>query len=88
MKVHRLEREQWLPAPMERAFAFFADAANLETLTPPWLGFRILSALPIAMRPESRIEYRIALAAIFNFRFARIRELFPRSRTREAERAG
>ena len=64
VKLHRLEREQWLPAPMERVFAFFADAANLETLTPPWLGFRILSALPIAMRPEARIEYRIALAGV------------------------
>jgi ligand-binding SRPBCC domain-containing protein len=61
VKLHRLEREQWLPAPMERVFAFFADAANLETLTPPWLGFRILSPLPIAMRSGARIEYRIAL---------------------------
>jgi hypothetical protein len=64
MKVHRLEREQWLPASMERVFDFFADAANLETLTPPWLGFRILSPLPIAMRTGARIEYRIALAGV------------------------
>jgi hypothetical protein len=62
MKVYRLEREQWLPASMERVFGFFADAANLETLTPAWLGFRILSPLPIAMGTGARIEYRIALA--------------------------
>jgi ligand-binding SRPBCC domain-containing protein len=64
MKIYTLEREQWLPATMERVFAFFADAANLGTLTPPWLGFRILSARPIAMREGARIEYRIALAGI------------------------
>lgn len=158
MKIHVLEREQWIPATRERVFACFADAANLETLTPPWLGFRILTPLPIAMRDDARIEYRIrlagvplrwrtriaswepgvrfadeqergpyalwehthhfercgdgvlmrdvvryalpfgvlgqiahavavhsALAAIFDFRFARIRELFPRSREPEAE---
>jgi len=64
MKIHHLEREQWLPATMERVFDFFADAANLQTLTPPWLGFRILSPLPIAMRTGARIEYRIALAGV------------------------
>ena len=64
MMVYRLEREQWLPASMERVFEFFADAANLETLTPAWLGFRILSPLPIAMQTDARIEYRIALAGV------------------------
>ncbi|MCU0668659.1 MAG: SRPBCC family protein [Myxococcota bacterium] len=64
MKIHVLEREQWIPATRERVFAFFADAANLETLTPPWLGFRILTPLPIAMRDDARIEYRIRLAGV------------------------
>jgi hypothetical protein len=64
VKIYRIDREQWLPAPMERVFDFFSDAANLETLTPPWVGFHILSPLPIAMRPGARIEYRIALAGI------------------------
>ena len=64
MKVYALEREQWLPAPMERVFAYFSDAANLEALTPPWLGFRILTPLPIAMHCGARIEYRISLAGV------------------------
>lgn len=64
MKVHVLEREQWIPATRERVFAFFADAGNLETLTPGWLGFRILTPLPIAMRDGARIEYRIRLAGV------------------------
>jgi ligand-binding SRPBCC domain-containing protein len=63
-RVHVLEREQWLPHPLERVFAFFADAANLEAITPPWLRFRIVTPLPIAMRRDARIEYRIALAGV------------------------
>jgi ligand-binding SRPBCC domain-containing protein len=54
-----LKREQWLSAPIEEVFGFFSDAANLETLTPPWLRFRIVTPTPIEMRPGARIEYRI-----------------------------
>lgn len=64
MKIHQLEREQWIPAPLERVFGFFANAANLEAITPRWLGFRILTPLPIEMRTEARIEYRIRLAGV------------------------
>jgi ligand-binding SRPBCC domain-containing protein len=38
---------------------FFADARNLEILTPPWLGFRILSPEPIAMWAGARIQHRL-----------------------------
>jgi ligand-binding SRPBCC domain-containing protein len=64
VRIHRLEREQWIEAPLEHVFGFFSDAANLETITPAWLGIRILSPLPIAMRPDARIVYRIRLAGV------------------------
>ena len=64
MKIHRLEREQWIEAPLERAFAFFSDAANLETLTPGWVGFQFLTPLPIEMRAGAQIEYRLRLAGV------------------------
>lgn len=64
LRLHTLEREQWIPGTLERVFAFFADAANLETLTPAWLGFRILTPFPIAMRDATRIEYRIRVAGV------------------------
>lgn len=44
---------------MEDVFAFFADARNLEAITPLWLGFQILTLEPIAMAQGTLIEYRL-----------------------------
>ena len=54
---HRIERSQLVPLSVEDAFAFFADAYNLEALTPPWLRFRILTPRPIPMEKGATIEY-------------------------------
>jgi ligand-binding SRPBCC domain-containing protein len=59
--VHILERDQLLPRPRGEVFAFFADARNLEAITPPWLGFRVMTPGPIAMGPGTLIEYRLRL---------------------------
>jgi ligand-binding SRPBCC domain-containing protein len=61
VRVHVLERSQQLPAPLDEVFAFFADARNLEAITPPWLGFRVLTEGEIEMRAGTLIEYRLRL---------------------------
>jgi len=59
-----LERVQRIEQPLERTFEFFADAGNLEAITPPWLGFRIVTPRPVEMGPGALIEYRLKLHGI------------------------
>ena len=58
---HTLRREQRLDGPLDDVFGFFADAGNLEAITPPWLGFEIVTPRPIDMGAGTLIEYRLTL---------------------------
>ncbi len=64
MRLHELRRELFISRPLDEVFAFFADAGNLETLTPPWLTFHILTPRPIAMRVGTLIDYRLRIRGI------------------------
>jgi ligand-binding SRPBCC domain-containing protein len=55
----RLQSSVRLGAPLAEVFPFFADARNLEALTPPWLRFEILAPGPIEMRLGTIIDYRL-----------------------------
>ena len=61
MRLHVLTREQRLPEPPEETFELFGDARNLEDITPPWLGFRVVTPEPITMAPGTLIAYRLRL---------------------------
>jgi ligand-binding SRPBCC domain-containing protein len=56
-------RSQVVPVDVEEAFAFFADAWNLEAITPPWLRFRILEA-PRKLGRGSLLVYRLRLFGV------------------------
>lgn len=61
---NRLEATQFLPQPRERLFEFFADAFNLESLTPPWLRFTVLTPAPISITAGTILDYRLRLRGI------------------------
>lgn len=48
-----------VPRPLEEVFEFFADAANLQVLTPSWLHFKIVTPQPIEMAEGKRIDYKL-----------------------------
>jgi len=64
VRHHKLERTQRLRVPPAEAFAFFADAFNLEAITPPWLRFRILTPRPVSMGEGTLLDYRLRLHGI------------------------
>ncbi|MGZ5411029.1 MAG: SRPBCC family protein [Solirubrobacterales bacterium] len=64
MDARILERSQRLELPVEEAFAFHADACNLEAITPPWLGFRVTTPGEVEMRAGTLIDYRLKLHGI------------------------
>jgi ligand-binding SRPBCC domain-containing protein len=43
MAVRRIKRELWVPYRAKDVFRFFADANNLDSITPSWLHFRVLT---------------------------------------------
>ena len=61
MSEFTLQTDLWLPHPRAEVFSFFGDARNLETLTPAWLKFEVLTPAPIVMRPGTLIDYRISV---------------------------
>jgi len=62
--VWRLTMSQWLNQPREQLFAFFADAHNLEKITPDLLSFKVVTPGPIEMKPGTLIDYRLKVRGL------------------------
>jgi ligand-binding SRPBCC domain-containing protein len=59
MHNHQFSSEIWLARPIKEVFAFFSDAANLDSITPPWLSFRTVTRQPTEMHVGAVIDYRL-----------------------------
>ncbi len=56
-----LQSSTEIDRPIEEVFEFFANAENLQKITPRFVGFSILSPLPIKMHVGTVIDYRISI---------------------------
>lgn len=61
---YQLRQTQLIRADLPTVFGFFKDPRNLEALTPPWLGFRVLDASSRVVAEGTRIRYRLRLHGI------------------------
>ncbi len=57
--LHQFTQEQIVPTTVEQAWQFFSSPRNLPLITPPDLGFEVLSELPETMFPGLFIRYRV-----------------------------
>lgn len=64
MAEHRLTRELTLDLPIAKVFDFFADAGNLERITPPELNFHIITPRPIDIKQGTLIDYKLKMRGI------------------------
>lgn len=63
MKPYRLHQVQLLPIDINDAWEFFVNPANLPQITPPDLGFRIISELPERMYAGMIVSYTVTPVA-------------------------
>lgn len=61
---HELHTTLALPLLIDEVFAFFAEAGNLQRITPPELRFEILTSPTAAMRRGALLEYRLSLFGV------------------------
>lgn len=59
--MHTLSREQILPISLQDAWSFFSSPRNLDPITPPELGFRIVHCPAEKMHEGQIIEYRVKI---------------------------
>ena len=64
MKLYSLDSVQFINKPIEDVFKFFSKPDNLSVITPPKLGFKILTPTPINMSTGHLIDYKIYLMGI------------------------
>ncbi len=62
--AHTLTVTQFIPASEQKVFDFFSEAKNLETITPPWLNFRITNCSTPKISAGTLFEYKLKVRGL------------------------
>jgi hypothetical protein len=62
--IHTIDAEQRVPRPIGEVFAFFSDAFNLESITPPRVHFHVVTPRPIELKAGALINYKLRVNGI------------------------
>lgn len=61
MKVHTLKNETFIPASLERVWAYFSSPHNLMEITPKYMNFRVTKCEDVASIYKGMlIEYKVS----------------------------
>ncbi len=90
MAVHRIYYQQHVPADIKTVWGFFSHAANLQTITPEYMRFRVTSGdLPDVIYPGMIITYKVSpLLGIPLFWMTEIRHVVPEKLFVDEQRRG
>lgn len=58
--MYQLIKKQVIDSDMTTCWNFFSSPANLQTITPDYMGFKIISNLPEKMYEGMMIEYKVS----------------------------
>ena len=64
MSERIFEAEQFVRRPLDEVFAFFSVPDNLERITPPWVGFRLVHRSTPDVREGTQLTYRLRIRGI------------------------
>jgi ligand-binding SRPBCC domain-containing protein len=64
MAEYVFRASQEIALPRDAVFDFFSRAENLGRITPPTLGYEMLTPTPVEMREGTWLDYRISLYGI------------------------
>lgn len=55
---------QFIPHKVDEVFRFFSEAKNLETITPPWLNFKVVNKTTENLQEDTKINYKLKVHGI------------------------
>ena len=64
MRIFEFRSKLVLRRPISEVFSFFQEPSNLSRITPPEMGFQIITPAPISMKEGALIDYIVKIGGV------------------------